>query len=328
MRTDRVSITTVCPFPKLAQKEVPSLALPSPHPARSFSAWSPGMAGRVMPSVTPRLGNVAGRPTGSHAGRPRPRLHAGFPGHPSKQPYPGGWCRPVQSGGPWREPPFQTRVPIAQPRRRSQVGGRGDRGPGRLPPLHSAHSQRAAARAAAEPAAARPPPAAPWPGPLRSLARRPPAAARSPACGVGTARPAPATPTPTPPTARPAPRPPRPWCQAPPPARPARDSRPWAPLAGADLAANWAFVWAPSPLRPGSDPARLPAKPGLESGMGRGPGLCVLGLVLPPHAQCPRRRPLILRPLKSFHTLSPSTNVTPPTGNSRGPRIPSAHTCT
>lgn len=198
-----------------------------------------------MPSVTPRLGNVAGRPTGSHAGRPRPRLHAGFPGHPSKQPYPGGWCRPVQSGGPWREPPFQTRVLIAQPQRRSQVGGRGDRGPGRLPPLHSAHSQRAAARAAAEPAAARPPPAAPWPGPLRSLARRPPAAARSPACGVGTARPAPATPTPTPPTARPAPRPPRPAPGARPRPRPAlpgtpghgrrlpeRTSQPTGPLSG------------------------------------------------------------------------------------------------
>lgn len=95
VRTDRVSITTECLFPKVSSKGVPSLTLPSSHPARSFSARSPGMAGRAMPRATRRLGNVARRPKGSHAGRPRPWPHTAFSGRSTGQPHGGGLCRPV-----------------------------------------------------------------------------------------------------------------------------------------------------------------------------------------------------------------------------------------
>lgn len=280
-----------------------------------------------MPSATPRLGNVAGRPTGSHAGRPRPWPHTGFPGRSTGQPHGGGWCRPVPAQGPRQAPPSRTRVPTAQPRRPRQVGGRGEQGSGL--PLHPAHSPRAAARAAAAPAAARPPPAAPLPGPLRSLARsaparnRPLASLRSPR--DSTARSHHPHPYPSRRPPRPRGRPPRPRApgpahgpprrgrQAPPTDRGRRSPelavQPTGPLSGPH-----------SPLRAGRGPARLPAKPGLESGMGRGPGLPSL------HARCSRTLPPTLRPLKPLHTPSHSADVTLPTGNFQGPsRIPCGH---
>lgn len=262
-----------------------------------------------MPSATRKLGNVAGRPTGSHAGRPRPRPHAGFPGLPSGQPHDRGWRWPVPTLGSRTG----AAVPNQSPNRAASAPPPSWRawrvGPGRPRSLRPAHLPRAAASAAAPSAAACPLPAAPWPCPLRSLASSapacPPAATRSPACGVlRTARPAPATPTP--PVASPAPLCPAPGCLAPPLDRPAGGAglRPRTEGAavpnphGSQL--GLCLGPQPPPRRPRPRPAPHQTRPGIWTRTGAG--------ALPPGARRSCTPLWAARPLKPLHTPSHSTN--------------------
>lgn len=208
-----------------------------------------------------------------------------------------GLCLPGVPGG--RRNP----EPESQPSWRARRAG-----PGAPPAPHTHREQPPVQQQRQQQRARRPLSHGPA-GSARSLARRPPEAARSPACGVlGTARPAPAAPTPPaarpprpaprpaapPPGARPHPGPPRPAAPGPAPGPPPDRPR----TAGAAR-------WSPSPRRsqlglclgpqpPRREPRPSPAPRQTRPGVRDGTGPCA-----PTPAAAPRAR-------------DPSTDHTPP----------------
>lgn len=157
----------------------------------------------------------------------------------------------------------------------------------------------------------------------RSLGARPQPPASQPAESWGQHGPLPPPPPlqpPAPPPRAPAPPPgARPRPRTAPPGAPGPAPGPRAPLALAGGAANWAFVWAPQPPPRGPRPGPAPrqTRPGVRDGTGA--GVLRAGLAFPPRSRRTRTLPSTLRPLAQLHTLSHSTNVTPPTATLKDP---------